>query len=40
MDVDEHEGLRDFIMQLAADALSFLLLRVQDLMGKMPQLFL
>jgi len=27
-------------MQLAADALSFLLLRVQNLMGQMPQLFL
>ncbi len=40
MDIDAHQGLGDFIMQLAADALSFFLLRLQNLMGQMPQLFL
>ena len=40
MDIDAHQGLDDVIMQLAADALSFLFLRVQNLMGQVPQLFL
>jgi hypothetical protein len=38
VDIDAHQALGDFIMQLAADSFSFLLLRVQNLMGKLAQL--
>ena len=40
VDIDAHEGLDDFVMQLPADALAFLFLGQQQLVGQMPQLFL
>ncbi len=39
-DVDSRQGLGDFVMKLAADLLSFFLLRRQNLVRQMPQMFL
>ena len=40
LDIDAHQGLDDFIMQIAADAHSFLLLCLQNSMRQVPQLSL
>ena len=39
-DVDSQQGLGDFILKIAADLFSFILLRRQDSMGQMPQMTL
>ena len=40
MDTNAHQSLEDRIVEFAADALSFLLLREQDFVGQSPQLVL
>ena len=40
MEIDSSQNLRYLIMKLTADPAPFILLRRQDLTGKMPQLIL
>jgi hypothetical protein len=39
-DVDSQQSLRDFILEIAADLLAFVLLRRENLVGQVPQMFL